>query len=677
MFKRSVFAVLLILAFVISACAPQAAQPPTAEVPEVVEATEVPTVKAPEVQAPTDAPAVEEPAAEPTAEPTVETIAYSEAPELAEMVAAGDLPPLEERLAEQPFVVGPGVLINESDLPDWQPGVYGGVLRFAHSVANWNPDIFIMLNENLLCAPGIGLEGLQPCVVQDYTVEDDNKVFTFTIRKGLKWSDGEPVTTEDVRFVYEDIYLNEDLTPIFPAKFRDSGSSDGEVMKLDIIDDFNFRLTSSESYGGLLRELSIKGWQGYTDLIRPSHYLKKYHTTYTPIEELSEELQSMNLTEEWWQLFNTKDCTNWEDTIPACAGYPSLTPWGGVEGSDGMLVFERNPYYWKVDTQGQQLPYIDKLTSQQVNDVEMINLKVLAGEVDFLRESTALIKLPLYKENEEKAGFRVVLMDNHVDPTALFINNTYEDENWRTVVNDIRFRQAINYAINRQEIIDNIYYGLASQPELTPSEYNPDLANQLLDEMGLDKRDADNFRIGPDGKTFVLPIEHGAHAPDIAPASEIITQQIKAVGIMVTAKQIDPSLWGERAAANTIQATVLWDVQPMWRNGTWTDYLPGDAGWSPVWSTWYSTGGKEGEEPPAEIKELYTIQEGRVGAIPNSDEDKALADRIYKLFYDNIWVFPLAEKVNYAMIVSAKLGNVPQSGQAIGADYSGEQFFFK
>ncbi len=675
MFKRHLLAALLILAFVVSSCGGQATPTPVQE-----KATE--TSKAVQETQPTPTP-VQEKATETSkavqeTQPTqAKTSAYTEAPMLAEQVKAGKLPPLDERLPDEPFVVGPGVLIAKKDLPDWQPGKYGGTLRFAHGVANWNPDIFIMINENLLCAPGIGLEGLQPCIVKDYQIEKDNTVFTFTLRKGLKWSDGEPVTTEDVRFVYEDIYQNEKLTPIFPPKFRDGGSPEGNPMKLDILDDFTFRLTFTEPYGGLLREVSIKGWQGYTDLLRPSHYLKKYHTKYTPIEQLADELKSENLKDEWWQLFNQKDCTNWEDTDPHCAGYPSLTPWVGVKGADGLLTFERNPYYWKVDTQGQQLPYIDKLVSQQVNDVEAVTLKVLAGEVDYVRESTALVKLPLYKENEEKAGFRVILMDNHVDPTALFINYTFQDENWRKVVNDIRFRRAINYAINRQEIIDSIYFGFAKMPETVPGEYNVEKANQLLDEMGMDKKDADGFRIGPDGKTFVLAIEHASHAPDIAPAAELVAAHLSKAGIKVTIKKVDPSLWGTRAGANEIQATLLWDVQPMWRDGTWTDYLPGQAGSAPLWSLWYTSGGKEGEEPPAEVKELIAAHEGRIKAIPYSDEDKQLTEKIYKLHYDNIWIFPLAEKVNYAMIASVKLGNMPQSGQAIGADYSGEQFFFK
>jgi peptide/nickel transport system substrate-binding protein len=329
-----------------------------------------------------------------------------------------------------------------------------------------------------------------------------------------------------------------------------------------------------------------------------------------------------------------------------------------------------------VDTKGQQLPYIDKLYSQSVNDVETLTLKVLAGEVDYVRESTALVKLPLYKQNEDKAGFHVQLMDNHVDPTCLFLNLTYNDANWRKVVLDLRFRQAVNFAINRQEIIDNVYYTYAKLPTLVDSTYSVDKANALLDAMGMNKKDADGYRLGPDGKTFSILLENGQHAPDITPAVELLVAQLKTVGIKVIAKTVDSTLWGTDTAANQAQAVVIWDVQPMWKNGTWTDYLP-NTDWAPLWATWYSTNGKSGEEPPAEIKAIIKDDQGRIAAVPLSADDVALANDIYKNIHDNLWFFPLAEHVNYAMIVSNKLGNVPISGQAIGADYSGEQFFLK
>jgi peptide/nickel transport system substrate-binding protein len=680
MFKRYWWSIVIVLAMVLSACggaatpAPAPAKAEPTKAPAAVEPTKAPAAapaatKAPE---PTKAPA----AAEPTKAPAAAAPAskYKEAPMLTDLVKAGKLPPIEQRLPDDPFVVGPGVLIATKDL-DWVPGKYGGTIKFAHAVANWNPDIFIGANENLLSAPGIGLDGLRPNVLKDFKVENDNKVFTLTLRKGLKWSDGVPVTTADVKFVYEDIYMNEKITPIFPAKFRDNGAPDGAPMKLDIIDDYTFKVTFGVSYGGFLREISVKGWQGYTDLLRPSHALKPWHIKYTPIEKMADELKKATLTNEWWQLFANKNCNNWDLTNPRCANYPVLYPWIAVpSGSPNLLAFERNPYYYKVDTTGQQLPYADKVISQQVNDVEMLTMKVLNGEVDYVRESTALKNLPLYKENATKAGIQATLMDNHVDPTCLFINYTYNDPTWRKVVNDVRFRQALSFGINRKEIIENIYFTFGQVPTLVPSDYDVAKANKLLDDMGMDKKDADGFRLGPDGKTFVFAIEHAAHAADIAPATELVAQQLKKIGIKATVKQIESGLWGQRGPANEFQAYVIWDVQPMWTDGTWTDYnIPSGR----LWQLWYSSGGKQGEEPPAAMKEVIKLHEARIKAVPASDEDKKLYADIRKNYAENVWIIPLAEKVNYAMVSSTKLGNMPKSGQAIGADYSMEQFFFK
>ena len=394
-------------------------------------------------------------------------------------------------------------------------------------------------------------------------------------------------------------------------------------------------------------------------------------------QAIKDEMTKMNLKDEWWQLFANKRCQNWDLTNPRCVNYPSLYAWVGVpSGNPSLLSFERNPYYWKVDTTGQQLPYVDKLKSQQVNDVEMLTMKVLNGEVDFVRESTALVKLPLYKENEQKANIKAQLMDNHVDPSTFYLNLTFKDENWRKVVNDVRFRQAIAAGINYKEIIDNVYYGFAQMPKLVGATYDVAKANKLLDEMGMDKKDAEGFRLGPDGKTFVIPIEHAAHAPDIAPGAELVAQHLKKIGLKATVKQIDSNLWGTRTAANEIPATFIWGVQPMWAENTWTDYTPTN-NWAPLWALWFTSGGKQGEEPPAAVKGLYDILAGRNQSIPYSDMDKKLKDDLYKNYGENSWIFPLAEKVNYAMVASSKLGNMPKSGQAIGADYSMEQFFFK
>lgn len=598
---------------------------------------------------------------------------YNEAPMLAELVKAGKLPLVEERLPKNPLIIGPGVLISKKDLPDWKVGKYGGTLRGGHAAADWAPDVFIMNNEPLVFSPGIGGGKLMGNIVESFEAKE-NRIFTFKIREGLKWSDGEPVTTEDVRFTYEDVILNEKITPTFPTKFKVGGKPDGDPMKLEILDKYTFRITFPKPYGGFLRQISIESWAGYTDLLKPSHYLKQFHIKYTPLEKLKPLLEKEGLKEEWWQLFNLKDFTNWEQTQAASIGFPVLSPWRLVKVASGIYEWERNPYYFKVDIKGNQLPYIDKVVSTQVQDVEMLNMKVLTGEIDFLRESTGLVKMPLYKANEEKAGFKTVLLNWHGDNGALYFNFTYNDPVWRKIVGNVTFRRAITYAINYKEIINSVFYGFASLPETIPSEYNPSKANKLLDDIGLSKRDSEGFRLRPDGKTFTVLIETAGDRPEFMPVGELLVEHLKAVGIKATLKRIDVSLWSQRLSANELQATIA-RCHDLSLDNRYTSQTLTTA--APAWNRWYTTRGKEGEEPPAWAKKAYEIDEKRWQSVTGSEE-------YIKLWRDGVaWhkqyipMLTVAERIKQPLIVSARLGNVPKSGYTIAANYSVEQFFFE
>jgi peptide/nickel transport system substrate-binding protein len=205
---------------------------------------------------------------------------YKEAPEMAELVAAGKLPPVAERLPENPFVVGPGVEVRAEDL-DWEVGKYGGVLTSVTA----NPELDWTLRdaamEGFLSSPAHTTTNIKPSLAESFTVNDDATEFVITLRKGTKWSDGTPVTTEDVRFAYEDVMLNEELTPTIPATYRAGGRPGAEPMKLEIVDEYTFKMTFAAPYGRFLRFLGVgQVWGGqYTDLLKPSHYLKKYHTS--------------------------------------------------------------------------------------------------------------------------------------------------------------------------------------------------------------------------------------------------------------------------------------------------------------------------------------------------------------------------------------------------------------
>jgi peptide/nickel transport system substrate-binding protein len=602
---------------------------------------------------------------------------YTQSPSLDADVASGKLPAVDKRLPDDVFVVGPGTYLTTENLPDWTPGKYGGTLRLASSVPNWNADAFVMMNEPFLMAPKIGDQNIVCNVCKEYTVSADNTVFTFTLRKGLKWSDGVPVTTEDVRFAFEDIRLNDKLSASgAPNQWRTGFAPTGNPAKLEILDDYTFKVTFDGPYGSFLRALTIEGWVGYTQVLEPSHYLKQFHINYTTLEALKPELDKLNLTGgEWWQVFAAKRCQNWDMTNPTkCVDYPSLYPWYLVDSGDPTLSkWVRNPYYFKVDTQGQQLPYIDGMLSSQVQDMEAITLKILAGDVDFQRESTALVKIPLYKESEEKAGFRVQLLDMHVDSSGFFIYQTFEDENWKKLSRDVRFRQAVSLAINRQELIDTIYYGYASLPLNTVGEefskFDVAKANALMDEMGFTEKDADGYRKYADGKTIEILLEHGAHAPDIAPVSDLTAQYLKAIGLKVTVKQIDGSLWGTKRAANEIQTTVFWSHDVGWGNDVGSvDRV------APAWWAWFSS--KQGEEPPQWIKDIVDIDAKKWAAVAGSADYNKYVEEEYAWCRANLPYVNYVEFVQYPLIINKDLKNVPVDGYAIAANFSVVQMWF-
>ena len=615
---------------------------------------------------------------------------FSQAPMLDALVQAGTLPPVEQRLPADVFTVGPGVYLTEEQLPDWQPGVYGGTLHMATPVANWDADVFVAMNEPLLTAPKISVQNIQGNIVKDFTVENNNQDFTFYMRKGLKWSDGEEVTTEDVRFTWEDIYGNEKLYANgVPSEFRNGYVPTGDPGVLTIIDDYTFKIQFGAPYGGFLRNLTIEGWKGYTIIVNPAHYLKNYHINYTTLDKLKPELDRLSLTGgEWWQVFSDKRCQNWDMTNPKCADYPGLYPWVvKASGSPGVLSWERNPYYFKVDTKGQQLPYIDKIISTQQNDPEAVNLQIMAGNVDFMEsESAALVKMPLYKQNEATGNFKAILLETHVDLGSIMINETFVDpqddtasKNWQKMTQDLRFRQAVSLAQNRQEIIDNIYFGYAAFPDTTVApefvKYDVDAANKLLDDMGLDKKDAEGNRLYPDGSAMNIVLTNGQEDAGFTPLAELVAANLQEVGIKVLVKAVDPNLRGQQTSANAIQMYVMWSHDMGWDNDV-DD--PGRAG--TLWGNWFSSLGKSGEEPPDWIKQAQDINSRRWAAVSGSDEYNAIVKEGLKWTADNLPYVNLVEHVKSPVIVSNKLGNVPADGTNvtdIGVNFAMAQMYLK
>ncbi len=474
--------------------------------------------------------------------------------------------------------------------------------------------------------------------------------------------------------------LNTQVTPALPSQFRDAARPNGDPMTLEIVDDYNFTVTFKKPTGRFLNEIGMGNlWDPYNELIRPKHYLTQFHTNYTKLEDLKPLLEKEGLTEgEWHRLFNARGGNWWGGGCEHEAEeLPVLRGWIILKSPEEQIIMERNPYYHKVDIEGKQLPYITRIEAKVVSTPENIPAAIVSGEINYCREILRHTDVALYKANE-KDVYRVNLnMVYHNAPVAFMLNYCNPDKAWQKVVLDVRFRQAINAAILNQEIINALYLGIGRHDPWFPAVDDPAVANKLLDEMGMDKRDAEGFRLDPDGNRFEILFEIATNPLFIQPA-EMIAQHLNAVGLRTTLKQLEEALWGERRDANQLYASVDWCDACNWPYIHWWDRMPDTRiRWGRCWEDWMRTDGKEGTEPPDWIKELYEIDSELQAVNPNTSAAEAAYKRFAEWEMKYIPIFPVARDVVDPCIVPPNLGNVPKSGRSSAMMFAQEQLFFK
>ena len=281
-------------------------------------------------------------------------------------------------------------------------GVYGGEVRMIIFDPVWWVSFYDMHAERMLHYSDMDTSVIVPNVLESWEVTPDGKTWTFKMRKGMKWSDGEPMTTEDVRFWWEDYMANKDINSAPWWQFRFGG----ENMKVDIIDDFTFKFTFAAPFGNFAAHCTR--WTLNDGVFFPSHYLKQFHAKYTDEAKLEAAAKEKKL-ETWVQYYNSKIVSGVWGGPEGVIEYPNFMPWNVEESpKEGLYLWERNPYYWKVDTEGNQLPYIDTVRLEYAANTEVTKLKIAQSELDVvgLHEVT-MMEYPFYKENEEKANYVV------------------------------------------------------------------------------------------------------------------------------------------------------------------------------------------------------------------------------------------------------------------------------
>jgi len=625
----------------------------------------------------------------------------AEPPLLAERVAAATLPPLVERLPLAPFLVG-----NREAI-----GQYGGEIRMIHHDPIWISNAYEFFCDQVLKFSDADLTTLVAHAVESWETSEDGQSHTIHMRKGMKWSDGEPLTTEDVDFWWNDYANVEDLGWIGAA----FGGVRGQQAQVEIIDDYTFRVTFEYPFG-IFPLVLARHTAGMPDgPFMPKHYLQQFHAKYADEAFLQAKVTELGV-EMWQQVFN--HYADWGMNIwqfPADGQpHPTLAAWIPVQyPSEGLIILERNPYYWKVDEAGNQLPYIDNIRFDYVSSVEVMDMKIIQGELDFVGEHDVTIaSYPLYKENESKANYTVGdYVSCMADRFVLFPRHTLPDDPvLEEIVNHPNWVKALSVAIDREEINQSVFYGMARMGQLAPlptssyykeeygtawAEYDPDLANQLLDEMGLEERDSESFRLRPDGQRLSYNIEHcgiriGAAAPAFV---EMITTYWRNIGIEATNKEILESLYQERMRNDQIHCGV-------WHADRCTDLLlPVDMCWfipvgaeqqggaSAAWVRWYDADEEARKEqglkdPPDYIRELYDWHD-KVKEVVNLEERIAWVQKILDALAERPLEIGTVLECPMPMLSNKNMRNLPPAKAPIGWDtygvatYHPEAFFYE
>jgi peptide/nickel transport system substrate-binding protein len=605
---------------VATACCPSVETPqPTA--PKVEPTTVPPTKKPAETAVP------------PTAVPTPK--GFGEAPMLADMVASGDLPPVDERLPKNPWVCA----VQEGI------GNYGGYMRrgFKGISDRWGCRKF---NDRKLVTFSTDLQTI-PRLCESWELSDDAKTWTWHLREGTKWSDGVDFTSADYMWHYANYMSNEELNPTFNRNWS-TKDADGEwhPVEFEAPDDYTIVMKFNDPYPLFHISFCARDWE---DPVCPQ-FMKQFHMDLTDDKAALEQMIADDGVESWMDVFKNRMAPG--ESLGEES--PAVCPWLPVNRMyDEVFVMQRNPYFYGVDPEGNQLPYLDHIQFRLFDATDVLNLRIIGGEIDFQNRHISMADYTLYKENEEAGDYHIIMgfKSSHV---AMQVNHTCKEPNLREFFGNRNCRIAMSLAANRDEINELVYSGIYTPRQYSPLEvspdyyeklsnayieYDPETANAMLDAEGYDQRDADGFRMFKDGSgpiSFVIESSAGAGSVD-EDAIELYISQLADVGIKAQHLDEERSLYTEHYTANDIEAawwggdrTIIPLAAPIIFIGTQPDRP-----WCPAWSFYRTDPTNANMEEPPEghwIWEIWRIWDEEVAKEPNEEKQHAAFRKILDIW---------------------------------------------
>jgi peptide/nickel transport system substrate-binding protein len=583
--------------------------------------------------------------------------APEETPFFAKKVAGGELPPLLQRVPREPAL---------AELESI--GRNGGDLRMLMSSPKDTRMMVVYGYARLVTyTPGLAIV---PDMLVSVDVEE-SRIFTLHLRAGHKWSDGQPFTAEDFRYWFDDVAQNKELSPSgLPLALLPND----EAPKFEVLNETTVRYSWSHPNPLFLSALA---GPDPVFIYCPAHYLKQYHEKYADEKALADRVKAANSRN--WAALHTKLDSMYHNDNP---DLPSLEPWVlKTKLPADRIVFERNPYYYRVDGAGHQLPYIDRVLFT-IADSKIIPAKTGAGESDLQARYLRFDDYTFLKAGEENNRYHVRLWRTGPgSQLALYPNLNAADPVWRGLMRDIRFRRALSLATNRHELNQVIYFGLAiegqntvlPQSPLYRTEYRDDWsqfdtkeADRLLDLVGLQQRDSEGMRLLPDGRELDLVVEDSGESSEKSDTLELIRDSWRRVGIRMFSKPSQLTLFRRRV----FSGEALMSLEKGIENGLATaEMSPAELAptsqqqleW-PKWGQFMETKGASGEEPdmPGALKLKKLYAEWLAATEP--DEHARIWHEMLSIWADEVYSIGTVAGVLQPILVSDRLRNVPTDG---------------
>ena len=558
------------------------------------------------------------------------------------------LPSLAERLPEEPLVVAPYDSV----------GKYGGTLDALSNATEAGTSDFMSTRHVNLVRYSDDLQTIVPNVAKGWQWNGDFTELTFFLRKGHKWSDGQPFTSADVKFWYDNLALD----PKVFEKPKDYVLVGGERMQIETPDETTVVFKLPAPKPGLLAHFATHYGQGF----QAKHFLGQFHPAVNP--DADKRAQELGFADGYDAIKAYYGNSDWMDTATPMLNHPDTVaklPLAAAPTLESHIVikettegrhFVANPYFFMVDTTGQQLPYINEMDEIFANDQQVRLLKLVNGEADYKTQSLQLSDAPLLLENQEKGGYTIQLKPK-IAMHAISFNVTSADEEKRAIFGDLGFRKAMSVAINREELNQVAYFGEGTIQQYTgfspvpdfvdekwktfATEYDPDGAKAALDGLGVVDKDGDGFRDLPSGKPLVLNLQFATQGI-AGQVVELIGQYWADVGIKTTVKEITPDEYRSAQSSNQLDVGLWEKGQPLGiilaNNELWVppfeNYFAHRTGM--LWAEWVDSKGAQGVEPPEFVKQLIADINAFQSAESGSEEFNTLGARLVENMTGNL-----------------------------------------